>query len=138
MTVAERDLPAAFVGGSHDKLRRALMVTGFFLDAGSAAASEPFGTPSGCLIGTDNDAALELIEAGDPAVVLDGARLEFPTTGDACDLDMGGGGGGTDFGALCFNGDREWTDSFTIAFDDDTATITDSKGTMLDLTRCSP
>ena len=99
-------------------------------------ASEPFGTPGGCLIGVDTDAALELIEAGDPAVVLDVTRLEFPTTGDACDLNMSGDG--TDFGALCFNGNREWTDSFTIAFDGDEAAVTDSKGAVLELTRCGP
>ena len=126
------------------QLRRALIATAFFLTAGSATAGEPFGTPGGCLIGTDDDAALDLIEAGDPAVVLEGTHIAYPALGQGCELSSGEnldtaqGVTLTHYHAICYVGDREWIDSFTIAVDGDKASVTDSKGGMFELTRCTP
>ena len=114
------------------------------IGAGSATASDSFGTLAGCLIGVDTDAALKLIEAGEPAVILEGDHLAFPALGKGCDLSRGETVSATQgsvrayHDAICYIGDSEWAADFTIAFDDDTATVTDSKGTVLELTRCGP
>lgn len=131
-----KELIASLIVGAYGTPAACVSEPPFVNDDGQAyvlvtlPVDHPFGTEAGCMMGSDPDGARALVVAGHRAIVLDGARLEFPANGVSCVFNA------SDDKALCSFGDRESEETVILAIDGDTATVTFSDGEDHTLQRC--